>query len=291
VPGENCVGSARTCPGTLLDLLIKPSGKYFPGGSSGLFGEVGSISTAVGSTAVLDLHLVERVGADDLEVKPKMLMLKFFDVSDGVTLEVDGYDQVFLSAESQLQVQEESSKAPKGPKTAKIAAGAPSAGAPKDPMSLSPLQEMQSVAVLFKDTGHARVTFTNRIGVGHNLLFAGKACFRGDCLVSACGRGEDAVDCVMQTWAEWAPCDASCGRGQRVRSRKVQSLNSHGGRPCHVTLSEMKPCESQVCAQACLPRNCSWGNWGEWGACDKCGGQMKRFRHVAETSRCGGQNC
>ncbi|CAE8621650.1 unnamed protein product [Polarella glacialis] len=425
VPGENCVGSARTCPGTLLDLLIKPSGKYFPGGSSGLFGEVGSISTAVGSTAVLDLHLVERVGADDLEVKPKMLMLKFFDVSDGVTLEVDGYDQVFLSAESQLQVQEESSKSPKGPRSQDSEDRSGGAFGRHVPYSARKFQRACKQPRSKDNEPRFRVTFANRIGVGQRLSESGAVryytlldtpqfavCRKGmlprrlpgpgyritvgalvrgrrawlvsamdissSGIVSACGRGEDAVDCARpedrgptpeKIWLRGAvpwgngATKASPGRLQfsvrrcriEVRSRKVQSLNSHGGRPCrepsHVTLSapspvamftqvvalsqpnwrtksvnislatdrsnggktmasinalhgtesadehipdcneidtqvqkrststgklspqhrdaeEMKPCESQVCAQ-------------EWGACDKCGGQMKRFRRTA----------
>ena len=28
------------------------------------------------------------------------------------------------------------------------------------------------------------------------------------------------------------------------------------------------------------PTDCMWGQWEMWGACDKCGGQRKRFRRV-----------
>jgi len=150
---------------------------------------------------------------------------------------------------------------------------------------------LQSAAVLWKDTGRARVHFTPEIGAQHSLYFAVKACLRGDCLVSACGRGEDSVDCVMNTWEDWSSCDASCGRGNRVRARAPQTLNSHGGRPCHVDLTQVEPCESVACEQICQPRDCTWADWNDWGACDKCGGQMKRFRSIVEIASCGGKNC
>lgn len=288
--------SVTKLPGekTPIDIVVKPHGNYKMGhrDDNGLFGSCGSIGTAQDSTAVVDIHIVEHSMAlanNDREVKAKMIMIKLMDISDGMTIKVDGYDQIYHSPESQVTITEQVNS---NSKSVTITAQQPSAGMPLDPMSLDPRQEEQSVSVLFKDTGHARIKFTPKVGVQRKkLLWAAKGCFRGDCMVSACGRGEDSVDCVMHSWAEWGTCDAQCGKGQKVRSREVRTMNSHGGRPCHVSLTEMAPCESKPCQLACTPRNCTWAEWGEWSACDKCGGQQKRFRHIKSTAACGGNRC
>jgi len=37
--------------------------------------------------------------------------------------------------------------------------------------------------------------------------------------------------------------------------------------------------------------DCAYGEWVEWGACDKCGGERTRFRHITEHARHGGKSC
>ncbi|CAJ1422707.1 unnamed protein product, partial [Effrenium voratum] len=246
---------------------------------TGLHGSVGSVATEPGTS--VDVEFILMKSGTTEEVRAKMLMLKLFDLSDGSKLEVKDCDEPFLARETQLTVHGEDGVV--------ITSQMPGTSAPKDPMSVSPRQEMQAAAILFKDTSRARVTFTS--GSGEGLLFAGKACWSGDCLISACGRGDDSVDCVMNEWQPWGPCSVSCGRGQRVRSRTVQSLNSHGGRPCHTDLSETEGCRAVSCAEACEAQDCVWSDWSDWGACDKCGGQMKRFRNVITPSSCGGKGC
>mmetsp|Transcript_86480 Transcript_86480/g.153081 ORF Transcript_86480/g.153081 Transcript_86480/m.153081 type:complete len:186 (+) Transcript_86480:1-558(+) len=53
----------------------------------------------------------------------------------------------------------------------------------------------------------------------------------------------------------------------------------------------MEPCEEAHCKDLCQPQDCMWEEWGDWGACDKCGGQMKRFRSIVQIASCGGKNC
>ncbi|CAJ1355082.1 unnamed protein product [Effrenium voratum] len=275
-------GDVTKLPGdeSSVDLVVATSAmQSIDPERTGLHGSVGSVATERGTS--VDVEFILMKSGTTEEVRAKMLMLKLFDLSDGSKLEVNDCDEPFLARETQLTVHGEDGVV--------ITSQMPGTSAPKDPMSVSPRQEMQAAAILFKDTSRARVTFTS--GSGEGLLFAGKACWSGDCLISACGRGDDSVDCVMNEWQPWGPCSVSCGRGQRVRSRTVQSLNSHGGRPCHTDLSETEGCRAVSCAEACEAQDCVWSDWSDWGACDKCGGQMKRFRNVITPSSCGGKGC
>ncbi|CAE7799370.1 HMCN1 [Symbiodinium necroappetens] len=251
--------------------------------STGLYGHAGRIGFEAGSEIEVTFILMRQ--QDQREVQAKMLLIKFFDVADGAILEAPEGNEAFLSHESVLS----SDTTADG--TLVVTSQMPGVKPPKDPMSASPQQEMHAAAILWKGTSRASVKFKTQPGFSKSLVFAAKACWRGDCLVSACGRGEDAVDCVMEPWQSWAPCSVSCGRGQRVRTRKVRTMNSHGGRPCHVDLSATEGCELNSCAEACQPQDCKWSEWSDWGACDKCGGQMKRFRNVIRPSQCGGSGC
>jgi len=251
--------------------------------STGLYGHSGRIGFEAGSEIEVTFILMRQ--QDQREVQAKMLLIKFFDVADGAILEAPEGNEAFLSYESVL------SSDTTGDGTLVVTSQMPGVKPPKDPMSASPQQEMHAAAILWKGTSRASVKFKTQPGFSNSLVFAAKACWRGDCLVSACGRGEDAVDCVMEPWQSWAPCSVSCGRGQRVRTRKVRTMNSHGGRPCHVDLSATEGCEMNSCAEACQPQDCRWSEWSDWGACDKCGGQMKRFRNVIRPSQCGGSGC
>merc|ERR1712048_336787 len=56
-------------------------------------------------------------------------------------------------------------------------------------------------------------------------------------------------------------------------------------------LSETRPCELDACPNGCKAADCIWGHWSEWSACDKCGGEKRRFRHVVSMAKCGGAAC
>jgi len=107
---------------------------------------------------------------------------------------------------------------------------------------------------------------------------------------AVCG-GAAAVDCKMSTWSDWGTCSASCGRGSHRRDRRLLQEPANGGRMCEERLGEVRGCSSASCSSSCQQRDCVWKDWGDWSACDKCGGQRKRFRHVMQEPRCGGTLC
>jgi len=98
-------------------------------------------------------------------------------------------------------------------------------------------------------------------------------------------------DCLLSQWAQWEACSASCGGGSQVRHRQVLSEPKSGGASCEEVLSEIQGCARGPCSAECQPQDCAWGEWAEWSACDKCGGQMRRFRHIVKEANCGGATC
>jgi len=98
-------------------------------------------------------------------------------------------------------------------------------------------------------------------------------------------------DCVISSWSAWSECDATCGGGQERRERSVSHEASGGGVACHGSLSETRPCAAQPCQANTQKKDCQWGEWSQWGACNKCGGQRERFRHILQEAQYGGKPC
>ncbi|CAK9006533.1 A disintegrin and metalloproteinase with thrombospondin motifs adt-1 (ADAMTS adt-1) [Durusdinium trenchii] len=107
---------------------------------------------------------------------------------------------------------------------------------------------------------------------------------------SACRPVPD-QDCRLSEWSQWGECDATCGGGQRERSRSVDMEARGGGLTCRDSLSETDGCAQQECTVQGPKRDCEWSQWSQWGACNKCGGQRERFRHVMHESENGGLSC
>jgi len=114
-------------------------------------------------------------------------------------------------------------------------------------------------------------------------------CNIGDTAPAGC-HAEPAVDCVMGAWKEWGVCSATCDGGQNVRYREIETYASGGGTPCTGSTSHGTGCKTDPC-EGPEPVPCQWQDWSEWGACDKCGGQKKRFRHVAQMPENNGAAC
>jgi len=112
----------------------------------------------------------------------------------------------------------------------------------------------------------------------------------GDEMPVGCG-GEAQADCQLSTWLSWTSCSVSCGGGQQSRSRDVAAEARGGGHCPLAPLSETRACSQQACPDQCLPTDCAWNDWSSWSACDKCGGEKRRFRHVQRVAQCGGQPC
>lgn len=99
------------------------------------------------------------------------------------------------------------------------------------------------------------------------------------------------ADCALGDWGPWQACSASCGGGQQHRARSVAAEARGGGRCPPAALSEVRPCGRRPCPGECAPADCRWGDWGAWSACDKCGGERRRSRHVLSVAHCGGEPC
>lgn len=96
----------------------------------------------------------------------------------------------------------------------------------------------------------------------------------------------DPVDCKLSDWEQWSTCSAPCGGGQKSRGRSLDTPAQAGGRPCEGPLAETLGCNSEPCKI-----DCKWTEWSSWSACEKCGGERKRFRHISQMPRHGGVPC
>lgn len=62
------------------------------------------------------------------------------------------------------------------------------------------------------------------------------------------------------------------------KSRHIQVPAKEGGTACEGAMKTIASCNMQACAAG--NNNCEYLPWTEWSACDKCGGQRKRRRHL-----------
>lgn len=100
------------------------------------------------------------------------------------------------------------------------------------------------------------------------------------------------VDCLLSDWGEWESCSTTCGVGQTTRARTILKHAENGGKPCLGALTLSSSCRDQpLCVEHETSKPCTWGEWVEWGACDHCGGERKRFRHIAQMPENGGAVC
>ena len=57
------------------------------------------------------------------------------------------------------------------------------------------------------------------------------------------------IDCVQSEWSDWSSCSASCGYGNRLRTRRVEKAAGDGGRECGGD-REVDVCFTQPCLYA-----------------------------------------
>jgi len=101
------------------------------------------------------------------------------------------------------------------------------------------------------------------------------------------------MDCAFSDYTK-SPCTKPCGGGATYSSRTILTPGKDGGILCNGTFKKVEACNEQNCSakQALLVGNdCSWAEWADWGACDRCGGQRKRFRHIGRQAGLGGNAC
>lgn len=66
-------------------------------------------------------------------------------------------------------------------------------------------------------------------------------------------------------WGAWSPCSATCGDGQRSRSRSCTNPPpSGGGADCLGVSQEIEDCNRRSCEGIG-----GWSNWGQWSACSE----------------------
>jgi len=122
--------------------------------------------------------------------------------------------------------------------------------------------------------------------------YGGVACSKERSISDICNFIPCPVDCVMADWAEWQPCDRSCGSsGNQHRVRPVTTRADHGGAACpNVTTSQQRTCTGSTC-----PTDCLAFDWGDWGSCSaSCGhntGKQHRSRIVSQQPKDGGHTC
>jgi len=94
------------------------------------------------------------------------------------------------------------------------------------------------------------------------------------------------VDCAMGSWSQWGNCSRGCGGGQKERSRGVTGTPQ--GKPCAGELQQVASCNEQNCEGT---TDCTYSPWAAWGACQSCGGQRSRLRHIVSYPQNGGVAC
>ena len=55
------------------------------------------------------------------------------------------------------------------------------------------------------------------------------------------------VDCVWGAYGEWSSCSATCGGGERTRSRTEDTAAANGGAVCSGSAIETESCNSALC--------------------------------------------
>ncbi|XP_060583932.1 A disintegrin and metalloproteinase with thrombospondin motifs adt-1-like, partial [Ruditapes philippinarum] len=92
------------------------------------------------------------------------------------------------------------------------------------------------------------------------------------CNIQACP-----VDGVWGDWEQWSDCGATCGEGQRSRSREcIFPDPANKGANCSGVSTETETCNIQACPET--PVDGVWGEWGEWSACGATCGDSQRSR-------------
>eukprot|EP00930_Biecheleria_cincta_P054939 TRINITY_DN41312_c0_g1_i1.p1 TRINITY_DN41312_c0_g1~~TRINITY_DN41312_c0_g1_i1.p1 ORF type:complete len:1369 (-),score=168.96 TRINITY_DN41312_c0_g1_i1:58-3600(-) len=114
--------------------------------------------------------------------------------------------------------------------------------------------------------------------VDETLTFQKRMCVKDTC----------PVDCAWADWQDWRGCSTTCGTGNSLRMRLIQTPAMHGGMSC-----AGQPQQSRECNEMFCPQHCAWGPWAAVEDCSlSCGGGSHRHtRAFAATAQYGGNPC
>ena len=119
-------------------------------------------------------------------------------------------------------------------------------------------------------------------GRGVVQVFADVACDAPTERMEACNTHVCPIDCGVAYWTAWGECSASCGRGERARSRLVHSPQEGTGKVCPqlqvcASRADEAPKRARVFSSAVLQDkvdcsadcrvDCTFTSWAAWGAC------------------------
>ncbi|XP_012940871.1 SCO-spondin [Aplysia californica] len=96
--------------------------------------------------------------------------------------------------------------------------------------------------------------------------FCGTPCLGDDreSKQTQCGPRRD--DGRWSPWGSWSRCSATCGRGQRRRTRSCSNPFPNAcSRSCAGPDFEVDYCDGPSCEPVCVDGN--WGSWGRWSQC------------------------
>lgn len=104
----------------------------------------------------------------------------------------------------------------------------------------------------------------------------------------ACNTGACPVDCRLTLWGPWSDCSKPCDHGTRTRTRRVATVEAHGGKQCAETRLQTETCHVKPC-----PVHCKVTSWSQWSACTKtcASGSKTRSRTVTQHADHGGYVC
>jgi len=130
----------------------------------------------------------------------------------------------------------------------------------------------------------------------HNMRFRDKSITQhgengGQACVGEITQGQTCgmfpVDCKLSSWAEWGPCDRTCGHAQTRRQRQIERFAQNGGVDCPGSLMETNGCFLAECPVW----NAEVSDWSAWTDCTlTCGpGEQTRTRSILKERTLGGR--
>ncbi|CAK8697419.1 unnamed protein product [Clavelina lepadiformis] len=82
--------------------------------------------------------------------------------------------------------------------------------------------------------------------------------------------------CSYSKWSEWMPCPVTCGFGQTIRKRSIESDNGNCSEPMTQTTQCLR---SMLCDEETVEmRGCQYSPWSDWTHCPVTCGPGQTFR-------------